>query len=243
MNLPRGTPAGVLKGPLHNESVSLVQTFSGLIHVGAEEGTGLILIDQGKLIAACYEGKQGRFGGIEAVERMNHPLAFFGGKKQALNLYRYSVPEFEEALAICASNGLVVPSEKQVQITAVPSGLDERKLNNILRQPGVLAVSAFFEGFPVQSCGNADFEQVAAMAEDLLRAGLKMIANMRIGRLEQILIETSEGKFIIAPFGDLFLCLYTAPGANLGLIRLALQSLHDDGEYSGAPAPESTDTI
>jgi len=243
MILPRGAPAGVLKGPLQNESVGLVQTFSGLIYVVSEEGTGLILMEEGKLIAACYEGKKGRLGGIEAVERMNHPLAFFGGKKQDLKLYRYNVQEFEEALALCASNGLVVPPEKQVQITAIPSGLDERKLNNILRQPGVLAVSAFFEGFPVQSLGDADFEQVAAMAEDLLRAGLKMIANMRIGRLEQILLETSEGKFIIAPFGDLFLCLYTAPEANLGLIRLALQSLHDDVAYSGAPAPVSKDTI
>jgi predicted regulator of Ras-like GTPase activity (Roadblock/LC7/MglB family) len=92
----------------------------------------------------------------------------------------------------------------------------------------VVAVSAFFEGFPVQSFGNADFEQVAAMAEDLLRAGKKMVSNMHIGLLEQMLLETAEGKFIIAPFKDLFVCLYTTPDANLGLIRLALRSLQQE---------------
>jgi predicted regulator of Ras-like GTPase activity (Roadblock/LC7/MglB family) len=228
MILPRGTPAGVLKGPLHDKTVRLIQTFSGLIHVVAEEGTGLILVEHGKLIAACFEGKQGRSGGMEAVEQINHPLAFFGGKRQDLTLFRYNDQEFREARAICISHSLVVPAGKQVQIAAVPPRLDEGKLNNILRQPGVLAVSAFFEGFPVQSFGDADFEQVAAMAEDLLRAGMKMIANMHIGQLEQMLLETTEGKFIIAPFGDLFLCLYTAPGANLGLIRLALHGLHQE---------------
>ena len=78
------------------------------------------------------------------------------------------------------------------------------------------------------------------MAEDLLRAGNKMIANMRIGRLEQMLLETSEGKFIIAPFGDLFLCLYTTPEANLGLIRLALHSLHQEAASSDAPGIRDT---
>jgi predicted regulator of Ras-like GTPase activity (Roadblock/LC7/MglB family) len=228
MLLPRGTPAGILKGPLHDESIRFIRTFSGIIHVMTEEGTGVILTEHGTVIAACFEGEQGRVGGIVAVNRINHPLAFFGGKKQDLTLFRYNAGEFQEALSICASNGLLVPAEKQVFITAFPPRPDEGKLNNILRQPGVLAVSAFFEGFPVQSFGDADFEQVAAMAEDLLRAGMKMIANMRIGRLEQMLLETTEGKFIIAPFGDLYLCLYTAPEANLGLIRLALHSLHQE---------------
>jgi predicted regulator of Ras-like GTPase activity (Roadblock/LC7/MglB family) len=207
--------------------------------VVAEEGTGLILTDRGNLIAACFEGKKDRLGGIKAIERINYPMVFFGGKRQEISLFRYDPLEFQEALAICVSKNLVVPLEKQVQITAIPPRLDEGKLNSILQQPGVMAISVFFEGFPVQSFGNADFDQIAAMAEDLLRAGRKMIANMRLGQFEQILIETTEKKIIIAPFGDLFLCLYTAPEANLGLIRLALHSLNKTGYSSGASSSGS----
>jgi|WetSurMetagenome_2_1015567.scaffolds.fasta_scaffold153772_2 predicted regulator of Ras-like GTPase activity (Roadblock/LC7/MglB family) len=228
MILPTGTPAGVLKGPLHDESIRLIQTFSGIIHVKTDEGTGVLLTEQGRVIAACFKDERRRSGGTEAFERMNHPLAFFGGKNQEMSLFRYNAREYREAFALCTSEGLLLSADRRVLVSAPPPRFDEGKLNNILRQPGVLAVSAFFEGFPVQSYGDADFEQVAAMAEDLLRAGNKMIANMHIGRLEQMLLETSEGKFIIAPFGDLFLCLYTTPEANLGLIRLALISLHKE---------------
>ncbi|MDD1712184.1 MAG: roadblock/LC7 domain-containing protein [Methanoregulaceae archaeon] len=228
MILPRGTLVGVLQGPLHGEAVRLIQTFSGVIRIRAEDGRGVILTEQGRVIAACFEGEEGRAAGKEAFDRMKHPLAFFEGKKQEITLFRYHVVEYQEALTLCASEKLLVPADCRVFITAPPPRPIEGKLNNILRQPGVLAVSAFFEGFPVQSFGNADFEQVAATAEDLLRAGNKMIANMGIGTLEQMLLETTEGKFIIAPFGDLFLCLYTTPEANLGLIRLALHSLHQE---------------
>ena len=40
--------------------------------------------------------------------------------------------------------------------------IDESTLTRIIRQPGVVAVSAFYEGFPGLSAGEADFEHVAA---------------------------------------------------------------------------------
>jgi len=103
--------------------------------------------------------------------------------------------------------------------------LDEKKIEKIMRQPGVIAVSVFQEGFAVQSVGQADFDQVAANAEDLLRAGTKIASDIRIGSLHQIILESAGGKLIISPYGDLNLCVFTDADANLGLIRVAIRSL------------------
>lgn len=228
MILPRGTPAGVLIGPVTEESAMLLRTFSGLIHVLTGDGIGMLLTEQGKLLAACFKGELGLVRGTDAFEKMNRPPGFFGGRGQELTLFRYNAVEFKEAMEASALNGLLLPERMQVQLALFPPRLDEGRLKIILKQPGVIAVSAFFEGFPVQSYGNADFEQVAAMAEDLLRAGMKMIASMNLGQIEEMLLETTKGKFIIAPFKDLFLCLYTTPDTNLGLIRLAIHRLQQE---------------
>jgi predicted regulator of Ras-like GTPase activity (Roadblock/LC7/MglB family) len=109
-----------------------------------------------------------------------------------------------------------------------PEYLDEDKLKKILIQPGVIAVSAFFEGFPVQSMGDADFEHVAASAEDFMRAGVKIAQDMNAGPLDQMILETAENKFIIAPCGDLFLCVFTTAETQLGLIRVILKSIQSE---------------
>ncbi|MDD1654842.1 MAG: roadblock/LC7 domain-containing protein, partial [Methanomicrobiales archaeon] len=75
------------------------------------------------------------------------------------------------------------------------------------------------------SVGKADFDQVAANAEDLLRAGTKIASDIHIGGLHQIILESAGGKLIISPFGDLNLCVFTDADANLGLIRVAIRSL------------------
>ena len=103
-------------------------------------------------------------------------------------------------------------------------------IQKILKQPGVIAVSTFFEGFAVQSAGRADFEQVAANAEDLFRAGKKIAREIDIGPLNQIILETGKGKLVIAPHGDLNVCIFTEPDANLGLIRVAIRSMQVDTE-------------
>jgi len=130
------------------------------------------------------------------------------------------------------------PQRKKVEITRVPKRpekplrepplLDERMIQKILKQPGVIAVSTFFEGFAVQSAGRADFEQVAANAEDLFRAGKKIAREIDIGPLNQIILETGKGKLVIAPHGDLNVCIFTEPDANLGLIRVAIKGMQVD---------------
>lgn len=102
---------------------------------------------------------------------------------------------------------------------------DEALLLKICRQPGVIAVSAFFEGFPVQSVGEEDFEHVAALAEDFLRAGVKVASELGIGTVDQLILETSQNKCIIAPCGDLSLCVLTRSETQLGLIRVLLQGI------------------
>ena len=117
--------------------------------------------------------------------------------------------------------------ERDARVAKVSHLLEDQRLLRIQKQPGVLAVIAFFEGFAVKSMGSGDFEQVAAIAEDLLRAGEKMAGDMKIGALGQIILEAGERKCIIVPYGDLFLCLFTRADANLGLIRLALRNLQE----------------
>jgi predicted regulator of Ras-like GTPase activity (Roadblock/LC7/MglB family) len=225
---PQGTDIGILKDPLHDESIRFILTFTGMIQMNEPDGTGGIISKNGRMIAAYFEGRDGVLRGRAAIDYMNRITSGIRGEGPELRLTRYNPEEFQEALSVGADGGMLLSEEDRVNITAMPSMLNEEKLKNILRQPGVIAVSAFFEGFSVQSFGNADFEQVAAIAEDLLRAGMKMIANMDIGRLEQMLLETDAGKFIIAPYGDLYLCLYTQPDANLGLLRLALHGLSQE---------------
>jgi predicted regulator of Ras-like GTPase activity (Roadblock/LC7/MglB family) len=114
---------------------------------------------------------------------------------------------------------------RDARVAKVSHLLDDKRLLNIQKQPGVIAVLAFYEGFPVKSTGSGDFEQVAAVAEDFLRAGEKMAGDMKLGGLGQITLEAGEKKCIIVPYGDLFLCLLTKADTNLGLIRLAIRNL------------------
>jgi predicted regulator of Ras-like GTPase activity (Roadblock/LC7/MglB family) len=143
----------------------------------------------------------------------------------------------EDAAALAEGAGFPVPKlqRKKVEITRVPKMpekplrepplIDEKAIQKVLKQPGVIAVSTFFEGFAVQSAGRADFEQVAANAEDLFRAGKKIAREIDIGTLNQIILETARGKLIIAPIGDLNVCVFTEPDANLGLIRVAIRGM------------------
>jgi predicted regulator of Ras-like GTPase activity (Roadblock/LC7/MglB family) len=114
---------------------------------------------------------------------------------------------------------------EDVRVVKVAHLPDTERLLHIQKQPGILAVLAFYEGFPVSSTGNGDFEQIAAVAEDFLRSGKKTARDMKMGTLGQITLEAGEKKCIIVPCGDLFLCMVTRADVNLGLIRLAVRTL------------------
>jgi predicted regulator of Ras-like GTPase activity (Roadblock/LC7/MglB family) len=125
-------------------------------------------------------------------------------------------------------NGIMVTPERNPDTPVEfrdPDSLQDAFLERIRRQPGVLAVLAFHEGFAVKFTGSGDFEKVAAVAEDFLRSGQKIISDMNMGGLDQITLEAGDKKCIVAPYGDLCLCLITTGDVNLGLIRIMIRLL------------------
>jgi predicted regulator of Ras-like GTPase activity (Roadblock/LC7/MglB family) len=220
MNLPEGTHLGYINNPLQDTDVQRIIGHLGLIKTTAQQGEGIILIDKGKIIAASFLSGDKLYYGNGALEVIN------ATSPEKMELNSYTADEYQVAVEICRRENLLLQDE--THIPTIPDLLDESVLRKILVQPGVIAVSAFSEGFSVQSLGKADFDQVAAMAEDLLRAGIKIAKDMKIGLIDQIILETNSGKIIIAPYGDLFLCVFTGPDANIGLIRVVLKSIQSD---------------
>ena len=248
MKFPAGTDGGTISNPQDEGFIRELMSFVGAIEIETGSGHGFILTDKGKLISAYFRSDQGAFKGKEALSHMT--MDSDGTEEQAFSLRKYDPSEFSLAVRISREENLLladgepVPQKEALAVppstpptAAVKTGtapavppelLDETRLRKIISQPGVLAVSAFFEGFPVQSLGEEDFEHVAASAEDFMRAGTKIAQEMDIGNLDQLILETAQNKFIIAPCGDLYLCIFTTAEAQLGLIRVVLKSIQKE---------------
>jgi predicted regulator of Ras-like GTPase activity (Roadblock/LC7/MglB family) len=248
MNFPAGTDGGTISNPQDEGFIRQLMSFVGAIEIETGSGHGFILAEKGKLISAYFHSEQGEFKGKEALSHMT--MDSDGTEEQIFSLRIYNPLELSRAVRISGEEKLLLSDEEPVPPQEVPpvspapaipsaakSGavpgappklLDETRLRKIMSQPGVIAVSAFFEGFPVQSMGDADFEHVAASAEDFWRAGIKIAQEMKIGNLDQLILETAQNKFIIAPCGDLHLCIFTTAEAQLGLIRVVLKSIQKE---------------
>ena len=196
--------------------------YTGQIVVGvkaySDRGYGYLIMENGIPAIGYFTSEEGDYHGNEAI------LYFRKSQKFIFEIFVYSETELRDAVIHAINQRWLVdhptlPVEEKVELS------EDQKLEIILKQPGVLAVAAFFEGFPVHSKGKGDFEKVAAIAEDLHRAGGRIAGDLGIGALDQIILETSEAKFILAPFGDLYICVLTTTNANLGLIRLAINEV------------------
>jgi predicted regulator of Ras-like GTPase activity (Roadblock/LC7/MglB family) len=249
MKLPAGTDGGTITNPQDETFISELEAFRGAVEIKTSAGTGFFLADQGRLQAALFRTATDSYRGRSALSFMTMDSSD-AGSFQTFHLRRYNDEEYARALEICSSTQLLIAPEDvgeeeeepeaaapspapevagQSQKTSpAPPELDQSKLKKILIQPGVIAVSAFFEGFPVQSMGDADFEKVAASAEDFMRAGVKIAQEMNAGPLDQMILETAGNKFIIAPCGDLFLCVFATADTQLGLIRVVLKSIQSE---------------
>jgi predicted regulator of Ras-like GTPase activity (Roadblock/LC7/MglB family) len=244
MKLPAGTDAGTITNSQDEKFSGKLADFRGAVEIRTSSGTGFILVNGDRMQAAMFRTTTDSYPGRTALSfiTMNSGDA---GSVTRFRLRTYNDAEFARALEICHDSGLLIipsetppgvsaqspvkPVEKSRETSGIPPAfLDQSKLKKILNQPGVIAVSAFFEGFPVQSIGDADFEHVAASAEDFMRAGVRIAEDMSVGPLEQMILETSENKFIIAPCGDLFLCVFTTADTQLGLIRVVLKSIQSE---------------
>ncbi|WP_153015879.1 roadblock/LC7 domain-containing protein [Methanofollis ethanolicus] len=239
MMLPDGKTFGSMTAPL-TEVLPFTEAFHAIVRIRTDDGEGFVLSDEGKAVAAwCREGAKDLRGGF-ALARL------LAESSLSCELSRYGNDEYGLALERCRDAGYLIGWESPdedgaVPVTTFPEAegsapagsavpeLNEESLHLILSQPGVVAVSAFYEGFAVQSVGATDFDRIAAISEDLLRAGLKIADDMEMGGLDEIILETPGGKLIIAPFGDLSLCVLTAANANLGLVRVALRSIRWEG--------------
>lgn len=248
MRFPAGTKGGTISNPQDEGVIQELLSFVGAIEIETGSGHGFILADRGTLVSAYFRSEQGVFRGKDALSHM--ALDSDGMEEQSFRLRIYDPGEFCQAVRISEEEHLVLAGEDTASRREIPpvsrprsptpaekSGTepgvsprlpDETRLRKIMEQPGVIAVSAFFEGFPVQSLGDEDFEHVAASAEDFMRAGMKIAREMGIGDLDQLILETEKNKFIIAPCGDLSLCIFTTADAQLGLIRVVLRNIQKE---------------
>jgi predicted regulator of Ras-like GTPase activity (Roadblock/LC7/MglB family) len=198
--------------------------FSAQLTIGAKisgfGGVGYLLVDKGTPIGAHFSDDYRNLKGNEALEYIQErPLLEY-------EIKIYNADELNQAINHCAAQGWMIPDSSPRRETMDADILvTEEKLLSIAKQRGVIVVSAFFEGFPVQSVGIGDFEYEAAIAEDLLRAGQKISEDLDIGPLDQMIIETPKGKYLIAPYQDLSLFVHATPDAHLGMIRLALKGI------------------
>jgi predicted regulator of Ras-like GTPase activity (Roadblock/LC7/MglB family) len=239
MRLPAGIVEGIITNPQKDGLLQYLLTFRGLIETETPSGHGFILVDDGKLVAAYFRDIREVHRGEPALALMQMESAGDFSSPQTFNVRKYSEEEFSRAVRICHEEDLLIHVTLPVsdtdseelelyEIAEVPEPLDETKLKKIKSLAGVIAVAAFYEGFSIQCIGDADFEHVAASAEDLMRAGTRIATDLRIGSVDQMILETDENKFIIAPCGDLFLCVFTTADAHLGLIRVVLKNIQSE---------------
>jgi len=231
MTLPAGKYSGIVKDPFQGGAFSKLGTFRGLLEVRTPDEKGFILSEYGSVAGAYARDSNGSYKGDEALNHFRDQEKETSKENQSSEpeyiLRSYSEQEFQEALEFCRENDLV--TTKDISNEPTVAGVSEDVgLKSILKQPGVIAVMAFFEGFAVKSFGNADFEQIAAVAEDFLRAGKRISTDLNMGGLTQILLESGNRKCIIAPYGDLNICLVTTAEANLGILRLVLNRIQTE---------------
>ncbi|MDH7593022.1 MAG: roadblock/LC7 domain-containing protein [Methanomicrobiales archaeon] len=219
MILPEGKKIGKFSGPFE-EVQPFINPLYGAVCIRNKSMDGFILVEKGRYLAVYFRDDGSEFTGDAALDRLrtNNTLEF--------ELRGYSADEMNAALSTWVEN-YVKPTEAKSS-PSVNRGLKPEALEVIQRQPGVIAVAAIDEGFTVLSTGSADFEQVGAIAEDLLRAGVSISSDLGIQPLEQMLLETPKAKLIIAPVGDLNLCVLSEAKANLGLIRIAIKKLQSE---------------
>lgn len=239
MRLPAGIVEGIITNPEKEGLLKYLLTFRGLIETETPSGHGFILIDNGDLVSAYFKNTQGSYRGEAALPPMQMDSTGGFVSPQTFNVRKYTDQEFFHAAQISREEGLLINTSRTCKAAdtsdaerkrkdEIPEPVDETRLRKIKNLTGVLAVAAFYEGFSIQCIGDADFEHVAASAEDLMRAGTRIARDLKIGSLDQMILETDENKFIIAPCGDLYLCVFTTADAHLGLIRVVLKNFQSE---------------
>ena len=246
MILPAGTVSETITNPKKEELLPYLETFQGLIEIETEHGHGFILNKNGKLVGAYFKkNNYGIFRGKPALLHLAIESTGTSDSPKVFKVRKYTIEEFSHAVENSQKEGVLIYGDsytktdpdsdvKNYPSSKYPEFLNETTLKKIKNLTGVIAVSTFFDGFPIQCIGDADFEHTAASAEDLMRQGTKITQELKIGSLDQIILETNDNKFIIAPCGDLHLCVFTTADAHLGLIRVVLKSIQSEISFENS---------
>jgi predicted regulator of Ras-like GTPase activity (Roadblock/LC7/MglB family) len=240
MKLPAGTIVDTITNPQKEELLPYLETFQGLVEIETEYGHGFILNKNGNLAGAYFKkNNYGIFRGKPALLHMAIETTGTADSPKVFKVRKYTAEEFSRAVQNSQKEGVLIDevsysttvSDEDIKnhpSSKPPEYLNQTTLEKIKNLTGVIAVSTFFDGFPIQCIGDADFEHTAASAEDLMRQATKITKDLKIGSLDQIILETDDNKFIIAPCRDLHLCVFTTADAHLGLIRVILKSIQSE---------------
>ena len=216
--MPSGNPVADLECPL-TELYGFCAELNVGVNVAADGGEGYLLIENGTIRAAFFIQQFKWYTGRRAVKVLKNLPSL------SCEILAYGPESLAQARELAMVKGWIITHRAEKRPEPLHDLLSRERLSQIANQPGVVAVSAFSEGFPVHTMGDVDFDQVTSVAETLLRSGQKLSGDLDMGPLDQIILENADGKIIIAPFGDLFLCVQATPAAHLGLIRLAIRGI------------------
>lgn len=204
------------------------QQFRGCIHVYRDEqgpgSEGFILIDEGTVLAAKLSDQGISLHQLDALHRM---MTMEGISAKVVEM---SDDQIKAALAEDPASAIRTAAgnlEKPAPPVAKEKAEYDRILSLVNSLPGVAAAAFVVDGLPAFQQGKADFEHIAAATEDMARTGARIAGELQLGATEQIIVETPGYKVIIAPVGDMFLCVLARGEANLGLIRLNIRSMQN----------------
>ena len=167
MRLPAGTVEGIITNPKKEGLLQDLLTFKGLIETETPSGHGFILINNGTLVSAYFKNAGALFRGQSALAPLNMGSEADFLSPQTLNVRKYTDDEYSRAVQISLEEDLIIhePGASQGEdnedlytdkTAERPEPLDETKLKKIKGLAGVIAVAAFYEGFAIQSLGDAD---------------------------------------------------------------------------------------
>ena len=109
-----------------------------------------------------------------------------------------------------------------------PILLDEsniKLIGQIKKYNGVVAISVFNDERNILLMGDVDIEQLLKIARRMLATTRKISPLVELGSFVHMTLQNPEGNIIIAPYYDVYLCLFTTRTINVGHIRRILREL------------------
>ncbi len=98
-------------------------------------------------------------------------------------------------------------------------------IRRVKKVDGVLDCIVFKDGLPIEKIEESyDPEQISAVAEDLIRAAIRLSKELGIDETRDLILETPTRKLLIYPLEDAWIGVLTERDINLGLLRLVLES-------------------